>query len=262
MKLLRSPLKDFRQVFDQGLSVRYIAEPLISFDTKMDALEVKNIMSKKGFDVIGVREEGIITGMVSKDNLGHGILRTYLEEINNGSYIQDWEPMLKVLTMLKNHRQLFVLSMGEVSGLVTRSDLQKIPVRMWFFGVLSLLEMQLLRIIRMSFQEEEIRGILSKERLKSAEIIMDQRREKNTEIDFVDCLQLADKIVIVINSEQVMKAIGIQSPTQGKKILGKLERLRNDLAHSQDFVNTRWPELVDLMKRAEMLLEKCESFVP
>jgi len=42
--------------------------------------------------------------------------------------------------------------------------------------------------------------------------------------------------------------------------LGKLERLRNDLAHSQDFISGRWPELVELIKRGEQLLEACESY--
>ena len=61
MKQLRSSFKDFRQVFDQGLSVRYIAEPLFSFDSQMDAEEVQKIMKQNEFDVAGIREGGSIT---------------------------------------------------------------------------------------------------------------------------------------------------------------------------------------------------------
>ena len=262
MKQLRSSFKDFRQVFDQGLSVRYIAEPLYSFDTQMDAGEVQKIMKQNEFDVAGIREGGSITGMVIRNNLGRGMLGKFKEEINNNSYVQDWEPMLNVLESLKNHQQLFVLAMGEVFGIVMLGDLQKAPVRMWFFGVVSLLEMQLLRVIRITFPNEEWKNCLIEERLAMAENILTQRKEQNIEIDLADCLQLADKIVLVLENEQVMKALGIESKSQGNKLLGKLERLRNDLAHSQDFVSSRWPELVDLMKRAENFIEKCETYNP
>ena len=106
MKQLRSSFKDFRQIFDQGLSVRYIAEPLFSFDSKMDAEEVCKIMEQKAFDVAGIREGGTITGMVFREKLGRGILKEFKEEINNNSYIQDWEPMLNVLESLKKHQHL------------------------------------------------------------------------------------------------------------------------------------------------------------
>ena len=262
MKQLRSSFKDFRQVFDQGLTVRYIAEPLFSFDSQMDAEEVHKIMKQNEFDVAGIREGGSITGMVIRNNLGRGMLGKFKEEINNNSYVQDWEPMLNILESLKYHQQLFVLAMGEVFGIVMLGDLQKAPVRMWFFGVVSLLEMQLLRVIRITFPNEEWKNCLIEERLAMAENIFTQRKEQNIEIDLADCLQLADKIVLVLENEQVMKALGIESKSQGNKLLGKLERLRNDLAHSQDFVTSRWPELVDLMKRAEKFIEKCETYNP
>jgi len=122
--------------------------------------------------------------------------------------------------------------------------------------------MQLLRVIRITFPNEEWKNCLFEERLAMAENILSQRKEQNIEIDLADCLQLADKIVIVLENEQVMKALGIESKSQGNKLLGKLERLRNDLAHSQDFVTSRWPELVDLMKRAEKFIKKCEMYDP
>jgi hypothetical protein len=262
MNQLRSSFKDFRQVFDQGLCVRYIAEPLISFDSQMDAKEVHKIMKQKEFDVAGIRESGSITGMVLRNNLGSGMLGKFKEEINKNTYVQDWEPMLNVLELLKYHEQLFVLSMGEVFGIVMRGDLQKTPVRMWFFGIISLLEMQLLRVINIRFPNEEWKNFLTEERLAIAKIIFSQRKEQNIEIDLADCLQLADKIVIVLENEQVRNDLGIESKSQGKTLLGKTERLRNDLAHSQDFVTSRWPELVDLIKRAEKFVEKCETYNP
>jgi len=260
MKHLRSTLKDFRHIFDLSLTVRFIAEPLISFDAQRDAADVRKIMEEREFDVVGVREGGSITGMVNREELGRGILSGYKKRIDEDSYVEDWQPMLSVLEKLTNHTQVFVLAMGEVSGIVMRGDLQKAPVRMWFFGVLSLFEMQLLRIIRVAFPNEDWKKLLNKNRLAAAEILLKDRKSRNEQIDLADCLQFSDKREIIISDVQLREALGLESKTKGKDLLGKLERLRNDLAHSQDFISGRWPELVELIKRGEQLLEACESY--
>ena len=69
MKHLRSTLKDFRHIFDLSLTVRFIAEPLISFDAQRDAADVRKIMEEREFDVVGVREGGSITGMVNRESM-------------------------------------------------------------------------------------------------------------------------------------------------------------------------------------------------
>ena len=63
---------NLRRVFLEGFSVQDIAEPLPSFDGTTLCEHVREIMSNKGFEVAGVRGEGITTGFVELPGLGSG----------------------------------------------------------------------------------------------------------------------------------------------------------------------------------------------
>jgi len=41
----------------------------------------------------------------------------------------------------------------------------------------------------------------------------------------------------------------LSSKKEGEKILKALENLRNELAHAQDIIKARWPELVTLARK-------------
>jgi predicted transcriptional regulator len=144
MKHLKSSLRDLRQVFDRSVSVRYIAEPFVSFDVQRHAPEVSAFMEAKDFDIVGVRQNGTVVGYVCQADLRDGTLEQYVRPFNEQLLLDDWSPMLTVLQLLARFPQVFVVVMGEVSGIIMKGDMQKAPVRMWLFGVLSLLEMQFL----------------------------------------------------------------------------------------------------------------------
>jgi hypothetical protein len=156
--------------------------------------------------------------------------------------------------------------MGEVSGIITKGDLQKAPMRMWLFGVLSLLEMQFLRLIRAVYPQDGWKGLLSEDRLAKAEQLLQERQGRNEAIDLADCLQFADKRSIVLKSEHLSKHLRgtLSFPSKGKfeHFLKELEHLRNELAHAQDIITGRWPKLVELAEGAERLLAACEALEP
>ena len=52
-----------------------------------------------------------------------------------------------VVLGLADSPRLFVRVLGAVGGIITMSDLQKPPVRMWLFGMITLLEMRMSRLI-------------------------------------------------------------------------------------------------------------------
>jgi hypothetical protein len=149
--------------------------------------------------------------------------------------------------------------MGHVSGIITKGDLQKAPLRMWLFGLLSLIEMQLLRLIRTTYPDDTWTQLLSYGRLGKAQQFLEDRQRRNEAIDLADCLQFADKRSIVAKSDSLRAALGFNSKSQADKQLQELEHLRNELAHAQDIVTGRWPDLVRLASSAEHLLERCED---
>lgn len=223
MKHLKSSLRDLRQVFDRSVSVRYIAEPFVSFDAQRHASDIWDFMEGKDFDVVGVRQNGAVAGYVERADLRGGTLEQYRKPFNEQLLVDDWSPLLTVLELLTKFPQVFVVVMGEVSGIITKGDLQKAAVRMWLFGVLSLLEMRFLRLIRTAYPQDTWNGFVSANRLVKAEQLLQERKRRNEAIDLADCLQFADKRTIVLRSDTPCGRLSASPPRT---------RVRNSSKHS------------------------------
>jgi hypothetical protein len=111
---------------------------------------------------------------------------------------------------------------------------------MWLFGVLSLLEMQFLRLIRASYPQDTWERFISKNRLDKAKQMLQERKRRNEAIDLANCLQFSDKRTIVLKSDTLRHAIGFPSKDKGEELLKAFEHLRNELAHAQDIITGRW----------------------
>ena len=61
--------ENLRRVFTEGFVARDIAEPLISFDACTASSEVVEVMKRQGFDIVGIRKEGVVVGYVERADL-------------------------------------------------------------------------------------------------------------------------------------------------------------------------------------------------
>ena len=168
-------------------------------------------------------------------------------------------PLVHAFKELRDHRWVFVSILGQVGGIVTRGDLQKAPVRMWLFGLVSLIEMQLLWCIRQSYPDGSWFEKLSKDRCKKAQGILSNRRKKNIEIDLADCLEFVDKNKLLLKTEFIWKQMPFSSKKEVERFFRRLADLRNLLAHSQDIIGSNWPQNADIALQAEEVLEKLEN---
>ena len=78
------------------------------------------------------------------------ILRPFDED----TLIPNSTSITEVVLRLDRFPRLFVRSLGTVAGVVTRADLQDPPVRMWLFGMITVLEMRFLHLIEANFSDE------------------------------------------------------------------------------------------------------------
>src|SRR3990172_4162054 len=248
MKHLKSSLNDLREIFEHSITVRHISEPLASFDADHPAAQVLEFMEEKDYDVVGVRKNGLVSGYVRREDLSledGDKVGDHLVTFEPNEMLSETTPLVNVFEVLRNSPRAFVLIFGQVGGIVTKGDLQKAPVRMWLFGLISLIEMQLLRIIRDYYPDGSWKPLISsKDRLANAETLLADRR-RNEAIDLADCLQFCDKCDIVLKSVELRHLIGFNSKASGNRILKSLEKLRNDLAHSQPIKTGNWTEIMD-----------------
>lgn len=259
MKHLKTSLQDLHDLFSQNIPVRYVAEPIASFDDSAPCGAIRSFMSEHDYDVVGVRRAGIIVGYVRKSDLADGNLDVHIINFLPDDLIDETDPLITAFSSLRKLPQLFVRTLGHVGGIVTRGDMQKAPVRMWLFGLISLIELQLLRLIREGYPGDTWKQYLSEGRLASAQKLLAERQRRNEAIDLADCLQFCDKRDIVLKSEKLRTSIGCLSKTESKAFLVGLEELRDNLAHSQDIITGQWPRTADLAQYAASLLQQCEE---
>lgn len=259
MKHLKSSYQDLHRIFRHSITAREIAEPLASFEKDHTAAKVRKFLEERNFDVVGIRNEGVITGYALRESLASGVVGDHLLEFKASDVINESDPLLDTLEALKSSRWVFIRFLGNPSGIVTRGDLQKAPMRMWLFGLISLLEMQVLRLIRAAYPNDEWVSCLSPQRRGKANTLYLERQRRNDAIDLAECLQIGDKRNIFSKSEKLQKIVGFMSKTEWVTMMKDIEKLRDKLAHSNGIESASWPKHAQLISQMENCLLKLEK---
>lgn len=262
MKHLKSKSKEIKDLFKNSILVRDIYENLKYCNVNDDASIVQKTMEELDFDVYGLEDNHVISGYVEQFKLREGICGDYQKIFHPSELIAESTPLLDVLPILRDNQRIFVLERNQVTGIVTRGDLQKAPIRMLLFGLISLLEMNLQKIIRIYYPYESWENLLSKKRIENVKDLLVERKKRNEAIDLIDCLQFCDKRTIIMKNKKIINKIWNGSMKSIKTLLKNIEALRDRLAHSQDIVaGSSWQEIIDLTKKIDILLQQCEEMI-
>jgi hypothetical protein len=243
-----------RRFFEEGFAARDIGVSLVSFDVQTPVAAALSVMEQYDFAVIGVREAGIAVGYAAREALTSGTCGDHMVPFKQEEILADFAPMLEVLKRLNRKERVFLRVLGEVGGIVTRSDLQKAAVRMWLFGLVTVTEMVMTRFIECRYPNDTWKQHISKSRLAYAEKLLDERKRRNQEIDLLDCLQFSDKGQILIKDPVARAQLNIKSRNDGEARIKAFESLRNNLAHSQDIVAGNFSSIVNLADNLDDLL--------
>lgn len=259
---ISSTQQRMRKLFLEGFSAMDIAEPLLSFDADKSSAELYAIMSGKSLEIAGIREHGLVEGYVHREDLKQGSLVDNIRRFNDGEILTDSSYLQEVIIVLEKSSDCFISSLGNIGAYISRREIQKPPVRMWLFGLITILEMYIVQKIKTTFPNETYKQHLSQGRLEKAQALMEERRRRNQSVDLLDCLQLSDKGQILIKDPAVRQDIGIQSINEGQKALKELESLRNNLAHSQDIIHSNWNAIVIFSKRLHKIMTRMPTTNP
>jgi hypothetical protein len=220
-------------------------------------------MHALGFDVLGVRRSGRVVGYLEAETASAGNVADHVRNFHASELVSDSTPIVEVLDALRTRPRIFVISGNHVFGIITRADLQKPAVRIAVFGLVSLFEAQLSRLVQDTYPKGEWQNRLSETRLEAAQRIYKERVARNEEIDLVDCVQLADKRDLLLRADLSQEVLRFPSKSAAKRFFSELEKLRNKLAHSQDLVTgSSWDTLIPLIEELDLLVERIESSYP
>jgi hypothetical protein len=242
------------RVFTRAFAARDIAEPLFSFDTTRDAGEARSILLMAGHQVAGVREKGAVNGFVGLTDLKEGTVGSCVRQFLPGQTLDTQASLSDVVSVLTRFTFCFLTLWGQVVGVISRGDIQKPIVRMWLFGMITLIEMKVTDRIERRWPDESWRLYVSEGRIKKAEELREERLRRGDTCRLLDCLQFSEKFQLLIEDKNYLSEVGFTSKAQGKRAIKRLESLRNHLAHSQDIVNQDWPLIAGITQKLESLV--------
>jgi hypothetical protein len=254
MPLIKSLPHRLKKLFLEGFSVMDIAEPLASFDHDRPAREVHTFMEERSVHVVGVRRNGHVQGYALHEDLDGGSCGEAMHRFRADEIVENSASLFETIRTLHEHNRCFVSYLGEVSAVVNPGDLEKPPVRMWLFGMITIVEVKLVEEIRRRFPDDSWQQHLSAGRLAKTQELVRERQRRKLPADPLECLQLTDKAAILMQDEDARREMDFESMRTGKRLIKALGSLRNHLAHTQRFIATDWETVILLALRMEHIL--------
>jgi hypothetical protein len=238
--------------FQSGLEVRLIATDRTALKTCSSDEELATIVERSrddDFDYLPVTaptfEESDhkkrIIGLVELvsfthgESRPHGLVRDQMCWLSEENLIGADAGILTFVRDADRRRCRLVVSGPEISGLVTLSDLQRLPVRAALFAMVTHLEMIMAESIRLEFgQSENWVTRLPEGRQAKLHDKIGKAKSQDAYIEQLLFTEFCDKVTIIKKSPDFCwerKAF--------EHDLARIQSLRDNLAHANDYAATR-----------------------
>jgi hypothetical protein len=232
--------------FQEGLPVRLIATARQDLRTCCDDEWIADVVTRnqEGFDHFPVvASSGVpdrIIGLIElvgwdQGKAAAGRVSDRMSPLCEDNLIGADASILSFVKSADTNPCRLVVSGARIEGLVSLSDLQKLPVRAALFALITQLEMTMAEAIR-----RECRGSarwkerLSPGRLEKVEAKQRAARRDDNWVDDLLFTEFADKKTIIRKA-----AILPDGKTQFDEAMREAEGLRNLLAHANDYAESR-----------------------
>jgi hypothetical protein len=241
------------RLFTEAFAARDLQEPLLSFDAES--------LNNPGFGravpankILGIRRNGVVTGYINCDDL-HSHLPPEERKIDSRQVVDLEASLTDVIHVLTHFNSCFVSLDGTVVGTISREEMEKPVVRMWLFGIITMIEMLAVNLVRQKWPDNGWKEKISSGRLEKAAQLQAERERRGLATSLLDCLQFSDKIQLLLKDPAFLEGSGFPSLGSAKRALKDLESLRDDLAHGQDITRHDWVPILRLAQRIERLFE-------
>jgi len=240
-----SSYESLRRLLTAGITTSDVAEALASLDASTDRRELRRLAASRGFEVVGVRAEGLVMGYVEPAVSDEVVL------VEPGQTLPHDAPLHRLIAALDAHRRVFVTHLGGIDGIATRTDLEKPPARMWVFGIVTLIETALRGIVARRHPDDAWTALLSEARVGHARALQAERARRGEDAALLDCLQFHDLAGLAARHEDVRRTFGHTSRRSSESRLKEWARLRDHIAHSQLYVHANWDLLARIARGAD-----------
>jgi hypothetical protein len=212
---------------EAGLRVRHVAAlELSDCESSDDTDQVLSNPALTDFDRIPVRRNGRIVGVLERNSeMGRGRCDQYMKPLDESMLISADEPLTNLLPLLKESTYRLVLEGSQIRGIVTRSDILKLPVRLVAFALITHLEMIMAETIQTRCPSQDLwLRHLSAARQQKVNTKFVMYKGENLHLPLLEFTDFCDKRVI-------LKSLLNLGNDFHNDLIG-VEELRNTLAHA------------------------------
>lgn len=217
--------------FRDGLPVKLIATPRAEFMTCDEKETVGEVRARntQAFDHIPVVDDtdgivGCLSPVASIDD--SQLISDCMEPLREHATVGEECDIVSFIEGLHKQPYWFTVGRDGISGLVTWSDIQKLPARIALFALVTQLELLMLERIEEFHPDETWMALLSKSRLERTRSKIKMAKERDSLIAPLHYTDFCDKRDIL------RKRYGGKSFVSSMR---KIEDLRNSLAHASEY---------------------------
>ncbi len=188
------------------------------------------------FDQFPVEVDERVVGVVERNiRVGSRLAREVMRPLDDSLLIAAEEPLENFIRLIgKPPHFRMVLQGSKITGIVTRSDLIKLPVRLLVFARVTYLEMIMAEIIQLCCPNpEDWMEMLTEDR--QIAVLKEQRRHQREKAE----LPLVEMTSILDKGDIVRKVLGLDETFS--RDLEEVRKLRNKVAHGGKFTDKREP---------------------
>ncbi|QDU26757.1 hypothetical protein ETAA8_18380 [Anatilimnocola aggregata] len=239
--------------FIRGFTARDLAEPLLSVDEGAAIATAQQLVVSRSANVLGFRRDGLIAQWITAADLNTILDLHNCAEFASAKVVAADAPLSDVVCLLNSEERLFVRTFGQVAGVIPRAAIEKPPLRMWLFGLITISEQRVTYLIDELFPGETWLDQLSAGRLAKARELQALRQSRGQRPSLLDCLQFADKGQIVARNERLRERTRFHSRSEVERFVQALQDLRNNLAHAQD-ISGNWDVICELAAKVHRII--------
>ncbi len=184
-----------------------------------------------------VDDSGGIIGMTTREHAtadANALIADVMLPVAEDIIVSADTPIHKLFSTLRTSNAKLVLSENKLNGIVTRSDLLKLPVRVVLFGMISHMERSMAALIGENWNGSTFLDELSEGRREKFDDKKSDLQKRRLNPPDVEMLELGDKGTIVCS--RIDKFVSLPSKAKFKKQVDRVSRLRDQVAHSSRYV--------------------------
>jgi len=251
---MRNCRERLQRIFTEGFKALDIAEPLFLAAAADAAPEVLARLRTRKATHAGILLDGAPAGFAAAEDLGEGDLASHLRPFEDVPLLSEEAPLGDAILAVEKAGVAFVLLLGRPTGVITKRELEKAPVRMWLFGSITLIEMAVTQAVRNYFPGDRWMALLPEGRLQLAMKLWGERQRRDQNAEVLDCVQLADKVLVILKDKAVRTDLGFTSRREAERMFKGIQSLRNNLAHVQPIAAYDWVSMVLIASRLDVIL--------